>query len=288
MGDADVRRALLGRRVQRAVPAQPGEGPDRAVGGLRPPDPDRLRPGPRALPRRGRQGGRAGQPPGRPPRPVRRHPAHRDQHLDDHQRDRDVALRPVRDGGPGAGRGRGRRRRGGGRGAWQAGGHDPERHPQGVPVARHLRLPARRLDAADDRPDRAHRDRGAAVQPDQHLQLPPAGGRCDPGAGARLRDVDGDRGARRRTRCRPGARGAFRRRRRPHLLLRQRRRALRRGDVQDARPGADLGRDHPGPLRRHRPEGPAAAVRRAGQLARADRGAAREQRRSGSCWRCWP
>ena len=34
------------------------------------------------------------------------------------------------------------------------------------------------------------------VEPDQHLQLPPAGGRGDAGAGARVRAVDGDRGAR--------------------------------------------------------------------------------------------
>ena len=36
MGDADVRRAQLGRGVQRALPAQPREGPDRPLGRLRP------------------------------------------------------------------------------------------------------------------------------------------------------------------------------------------------------------------------------------------------------------
>ena len=66
-------------------------------------------------------------------------------------------------------------------------GHDPERHHQGVPLARHLRLPARALDAADRRHGRLHRQRGAELEPDQHLQLPPAGGRGDAGAGDRLR-----------------------------------------------------------------------------------------------------
>ena len=51
LGDAYLRRSQLRGRVQRAVPAQPREGPDRPLGGLRPPDADRLRPRPRALPR---------------------------------------------------------------------------------------------------------------------------------------------------------------------------------------------------------------------------------------------
>ena len=50
----------------------------------------------------------------------------------------------------------------------------------------------------------------AAVEPDQHLQLPPAGGRCDAGAGDRVRDVDRDRRARRGAGRRSGARGAVR------------------------------------------------------------------------------
>ena len=103
----------------------------------------------------------------------------------------------------------------------------------------------RRLDAADHRPDRLHRRRDAEVEPDQHLQLPPAGGRRDAGAGARVRAVDGHRRARRRARLGPGAGGAVRRRRRPDLVLRQRRRAVRRGDVQDARLRRALGRDRP-------------------------------------------
>ena len=42
-------------------------------------------------------------------------------------------------------------------------GHDPERHHQGVPLARDLRVPARAVDAADRRHDRLHGRRGAAA-----------------------------------------------------------------------------------------------------------------------------
>ena len=118
-----------------------------------------------------------------------------------------------------------------------------------------------------------------AVEPDQHLQLPPAGGRRDAGAGDRVRDVDRDRGARRGARRRPGAAGAVRRRGGADLVLRQRRRAVRRGDVQDARAssrsGTRLTRDRYGVTD---PKAAPAPVRRAGELARPHRGAAREQR----------
>ena len=76
--------------------------------------------------------------------------------------------------------------------------HHAERHHQGVPLAGHLRVPARALAAADQRPDRLHRQPDPEVEPDQHLQLSPAGGRRDAGAGARLRAVHGDRGPRHR------------------------------------------------------------------------------------------
>ena len=160
----------------------------------------------------------------------------------------------------------------------RAGRHDAERHHQGVPVARHLRLRAGPLAAADHRHGRLHGRRDPEVEPDQHLQLPPAGGRRDAGAGDRVRDVHRDRRARCRARLRPGASRALRRGRRPHLLLRQRRRALRRGDVQDARLRAALGRADPRALRRHRRQAAPLPLRRAGQLARAHRGPAREQR----------
>ena len=183
---------------------QPVEGPDRALGGLRPADPDRLRPRPPAGPRRGRQGRRPDPAPRRDAAAVRRHPARRDEHLDDDQRHRDVAARALpgrRRGAGGSRRARRGRIRGGAR---HAGRHHPERHHQGVPLPRDLRVPARALAAADHRPDRLHRQPHPEVEPDQHLQLPPAGGRRDADAGARLRPVHRDRGARHGARLRPG------------------------------------------------------------------------------------
>ena len=159
-----------------------------------------------------------------------------------------------------------------------AGGHHPERHHQGVPLARDLRVPARALAAADRRHDRLHRPPGPEVEPDQRLQLPPAGGRGDADAGARLRAVHRDRGPRPGQERRAGLRGRLREGRRPDLLLRQRGRPVRRGDVQDARLRRALGRDLPGALRRRGREDAPLPLRRPGQLARPHRGAAREQR----------
>ena len=67
---------------------------------------------------------------------------------------------------------------------------------------------------------------------------------------------------------------------RPHLLLRQCRRALHHRGVQDARLRRSLGRDRREALRRHRSGAPALPLRRAGEFARAHRAAAREQRLS--------
>ena len=164
------------------------------------------------------------------------------------------------------------------RGRRAAGRHHPERHHQGVPLPRDLRLPARALAAADRRHDRLHRPPDPEVEPDQHLQLPPAGGRGDPDPGARLRAVHGDRRARPGAGLGPGRRGRLREGRRPDLLLRQRRRALRRGDVQDAGLRRAVGRDHPGAVRRPGPQDATVPVRRPGQLSRPHRGAAGEQR----------
>ena len=117
------------------------------------------------------------------------------------------------------------------------------------------------------------------MEPDQHLQLPPAGGRRDAGAGARVRDVDGDRGARRGARRRPGAAGAVRR-------------GGRRGSRSSSTPACgssrrcarcarscalwdEITRERYGV---DRPKAAAVPLRRAGELARPDRGAAREQR----------
>ena len=114
------------------------------------------------------------------------------------------------------------------------------------------------------------------VEPDQHLLLPPAGGRRDARAGDRLRDEQRDRRARRRPRARAG--GSHGRGVRAHLLLRQRRRALRRGARQAARDGHPVGGARARALRGHRPQAAALSLRRAGQLARPHRGPAGEQR----------
>jgi methylmalonyl-CoA mutase cobalamin-binding domain/chain len=65
-------------------------------------------------------------------------------------------------------------------------------------VAEELRVPARALAAPDDGHDRVHRQPRAEVEPDQHLQLPPAGGRGDPRPGDRLRPEHRHRRAGRR------------------------------------------------------------------------------------------
>ena len=155
---------------------------------------------------------------------------------------------------------------------------DAERHRQGVPVPRHLRVPARAVPAADHRHGGLHRHRAAEVEPDEHLQLPPAGGRGDAGAGDRLRAQHRRRRAGLGARLGPGAGRALRRGGRPHLLLRQRRGPVRRGDVQDARLRPAVGHPHPGALRRAGPQAAPLPLRRAGQLPGPDRGAAGEQR----------
>ena len=96
------------------------------------------------------------------------------------------------------------------------------------------------VDAADRRHGRLHGRARPALEPDQHLLLPPAGGGRDAGAGDRLRDGQRHRGARRRPRAR--RRGAHGQGLRAHLVLRQRRRALRRGARQAARDGRRCGR----------------------------------------------
>ena len=81
----------------------------------------------------------------------------------------------------------------------RAAGHDPERHHQGVPLARDVRVPARAVDAADRGHGRLHGRARPALEPGQHLLVPPAGGGRDAGAGDRV--LDGDRDAPCSTRC---------------------------------------------------------------------------------------
>ncbi|CAM5349164.1 protein meaA [Streptomyces violaceorubidus] len=115
-------------------------------------------------------------------------------------------------------------------------------------------FPAGTVAPPDDGHDRVHGLPPAQVEPDQHLQLPPAGGGRHAGAGDRVRDVHRDRRPRRGAGQRSGAAGAHGRRGRPHLLLRQRGRPLRRGDVQDARLRPHLGPRHPRALRHREPK----------------------------------
>ena len=125
-----------------------------------------------------------------------RHPAHRDEHLDDDQRDRDVAARALPGGRRGA---EPRPVARGGRRASSPGTTQNDiikeylsRGTYVFPPEHSLRLISRR--------DRLHGPPDPEVEPDQHLQLPPAGGRRDADAGARLRAVHRDRRARRRSR----------------------------------------------------------------------------------------
>ena len=118
-------------------------------------------------------------------------------------------------------------------------GHDPERHHQGVPLARDLRVPARAVDAADRGHGRLHGRARAALEPGQHLLVPPAGGGRDAGAGDRVRDGHRAGGARRGPRT--GPRGPDGRGLRADQLLRQRRRALHRGAREAARDGRAVG-----------------------------------------------
>ena len=219
------------RGIEPALPRQPGQGPDRPFGRLRPPDPDRLRPRPRTRQGRGRQGRRLHRPHRRHADAVRRHPARHHEHVHDHQRHGGVADGALRRGGRRAGRA-----------AHIAHRHDPERHHQGVSVARHLRVPARALHAAHQGRDAVHDAARAEVEPDQRLLVPSAGGRRDAGAGAFLRAGDRNRRARHREGLRRGRRRDLRRRRRPHLVLRQRWAALHHRALQDARLHRAVGR----------------------------------------------
>ena len=157
--------------------------------------------------------------------------------------------------------------------------HDAERHRQGVPVARHVRLsagPSLRLTTDMIAYTVAPH---AEVEPDQHLQLPPAGGRRD----ARSR--------RSPTRC-PRRSPYWTRSATPDRCRRSDAARWSAGSRSSSTPGVrfveemckmrafvrlwdELTRERYGVDRRQAAPVP---LRRAGQLARADRGAAGEQR----------
>ena len=198
---------------------------------------------------------------------ARRHPGGRHEHLHDDQRHRGLAARALR-----------RPRAGQGRRPRAAGRHDAERHRQGVPEPRHLHLPARPEPAPHRRHHRLHGAPRAEVEPDQRLQLPPPGGGGHAGPGDRLRAGHRHRRARRRARLGQDRRVRAARGGRPHQLLRELERPLRRGDLQDAGLHRAVGPHLPRALRRGGPQAAPLPLRRAGQLARADRAAAGEQR----------
>ncbi len=122
--------------------------------------------------------------------------------------------------------------------------HDPERHHQGISLARHLRVSAGALDAADQGRGDLHHLRTAEMESDERLLLSPAGSGRDAGAGARLRARHRYRRARHREGLRRGRPRQILRGGRPHLVLRQCRSAVRHRDVQDARLRRTVGRDH--------------------------------------------
>ena len=268
VGDAHLLGPFDGARLQRALPDQPGQGADRALHRLRPAHPDRLRPRRPRGGRRGRQGRRPGGPPGPHEGAARGHPRGVDEHLHDDQRHRGVAARPLRGARAGAGRRPG-----------AAGGHDAERHRQGVPEPGDLHLPARSRACASPstpsptpcatRPDGTRSTSAATTcrrrAPRRCRRSPtrwPPPSACSTACGTRAR-------SRRR-----GAAG----RGRPHQLLRELERPLRGGDLQDAGLHRAVGPHLPRALRGRGPQAAPLPLRRAGELARADRAAAREQR----------
>ena len=254
---------------QRAVPHQPGQGPDRPVDRLRPAHPDRLRPRRPAGPGRGRQGRRARRPPRPHGRAARRHPAGRDEHVDDDQRHRGVAARPVR-----RQRRAPRRRSRGSSGARRRTTSSRSTCPAAPTSSRPLPSPP-----ADRRHGRLLRRVHPEVEPDERVLLPPAGGGGDAGPGDRLLRSPPPSAC--STRCASPARCP--------------RTASRRCSPRSASSstpgirfveetckmrafGAAVGPHRPRALRRHRRQGPALPLRRAGQLPRPHRGPAREQR----------
>ena len=124
--------------------------------------------------------------------------------------------------------------------------HAPERHPEGVPGAEGVHLPAAPVAAARPRHDHVLHGRDAEVAHDLGVRLPHPRSGLDRRAGARVH-------ARERLRVRRArARGRTRRRRvrAAPLVLLQRARRLLRGDRQVPRRPSDLGALDARPLRR--------------------------------------
>ena len=128
--------------------------------------------------------------------------------------------------------------------ARQAAGHDPERHHQGISLARHLRFSAGALHAAHQGRRAVRRARNAQMESDERLLLSFAGSGRDAGAGTRLRARHRHRDPRHRAGVRPGEGRGVRGGGRPHLLLRQCRHPHRHRALQDARLHRAVGGDH--------------------------------------------
>ena len=153
--------------------------------------------------------------------------------------------------------------------------HAAERHPEGVPGAEGVRVPAAAVDAAGARHDHVHRRRDAALALDLDLRLPHPRGRLDGGRGAGVH-------ARQRVRVRrAGAAGRppGRRVRAAAVVLLQRPHRLLRRDRQVPRRPADLGAMDARPLRRQARAFAAAALPHPDRRRVADRAAARGQHR---------
>ena len=88
----------------------------------------------------------------------------------------------------------------------RSGGHDPERHPQGVRRPEGVPLPAGAVDAPGDRHDRVRDARDAALEHGLHQRLPHPRGRLDGDPGARVHDRRRDGLRRGRARARPADR----------------------------------------------------------------------------------
>jgi len=124
----------------------------------------------------------------------------------------------------------------------------------GVPVPGHVRVPARPSLRADHR----HVAYASPAAPWNPITCAPTTcrGRRHPGPGGRLRALHGDRGARRGARTPAAAGRAVRLRWSAGSRLRQRRGAVRGGDVQAAGVRRAVGRADQGPVRVARPAQP--------------------------------
>ena len=181
----NLAKGQTGLSIAFDLPTQTGYDPDSPMGA-----------------RRGRQGRRAGRPPRPHAHAARRHPAGRDEHVDDDQRHGGVAARRCTSPTP--------RSRASPRSALR--GTTQNDIVKEYLSAGHVHLPARAVAAADRRHGRLVRRARPAVEPDQRLLVPPAGGGGDAGAGDRLLAGDRDRRARRGARLGPGRRRSVRRR----------------------------------------------------------------------------